>query len=51
MNQCVVRVESTKIDFIGVIKDAAGKQVANVRDYADFKLKDATAAQLSGSNA
>jgi hypothetical protein len=39
--------ESTTIDFIGVIKDAAGKQVANVRDVADFKLKDATAAQLS----
>src|SRR3954454_9563379 len=39
--------ESTTIDFIGVIKDAAGKQVANVRDFASFKLKDATAAQLS----
>ena len=39
--------ESTTIDFIGVIKDAAGKQVANVRDFANFKLKDATAAQLS----
>jgi VWFA-related protein len=39
--------DSTTIDFIGVIKDAAGKQVANVRDFADFKLKDATAAQLS----
>jgi VWFA-related protein len=39
--------ESTTIDFIGVIKDAAGKQVANVRDFANFKLKDATAAQLA----
>ena len=39
--------ERTTIDFIGVIKDSAGKQVANVRDFADFKLKDATAAQLS----
>jgi VWFA-related protein len=39
--------ESTTIDFIGVIKDGAGKQVANVRDFANFKLKDATAAQLS----
>src|SRR6185312_10516760 len=39
--------ESTTIDFIGVIKDAAGKQVANVRDVADFKLKGETAAQLS----
>jgi hypothetical protein len=39
--------ESTTIDFIGVIKDAAGKQVANVRDFAKFQLKDSTAAQLS----
>jgi VWFA-related protein len=39
--------ESTTIDFIGVIKDAAGKQVANVRDFVNFKLKDSTAAQLS----
>ena len=39
--------DSTTIDFIGVIKDSAGKQVANVRDFANFKLKDATAAQLS----
>jgi len=39
--------ETTTLDFIGVIKDAAGKQVANVRDFADFKLKDASAAQLA----
>jgi VWFA-related protein len=39
--------ESTTIDFIGVIKDAANKQVANVRDFADFKLKGETAAQLA----
>ena len=39
--------ESTTIDFIGEIKDAAGKQVANVRDFADFKLKGETAAALS----
>jgi VWFA-related protein len=39
--------ESTTIDFIGMIKDAAGKQVANVRDFVNFKLKDATAAQLT----
>jgi VWFA-related protein len=39
--------DSTTIDFIGVIKDSAGKQVANVRDFANFKLKDATAAQLT----
>ena len=38
--------ESTTIDFIGEIKDAAGKQVANVRDFADFKLKGETAAEL-----
>ncbi len=39
--------ETTTIDFIGEIKDAAGKQVANVRDFADFKLKGETAAELS----
>lgn len=39
--------ESTTIDFIGVIKDGAGKQVANVRDFANFKLKGETAAQLA----
>jgi VWFA-related protein len=39
--------ESTTIDFITVVKDAAGKQVANVRDIADFKLKGETAAQLT----
>jgi VWFA-related protein len=39
--------ESTTIDFIGVVKDAAGKPVANVRDFVKFALKDATAAQLS----
>ncbi len=39
--------ESTTMDFIGEIKDAAGKQVANVRDFANFKLKGETAAELS----
>jgi VWFA-related protein len=39
--------ESTTIDFIGVVKDAAGKQVANVRDFVKLALKDASAAQLS----
>lgn len=39
--------ESTTIDFITVVKDAAGKQVANVRDIADFKLKGESAAQLA----
>jgi hypothetical protein len=39
--------ETTTIDFIGVIKDSAGKQVANVRDFINFKLKDASAAQVT----
>jgi VWFA-related protein len=39
--------DQTTIDFIGVVKDSAGKVVANVRDFANFKLKDATAAQIS----
>jgi len=39
--------ESTTIDFIGVVKDSAGKQVQNVRDFTPFKLKDATAADLA----
>jgi VWFA-related protein len=39
--------ESTRIDFIGQVKDAQGKIVQNVRDIVDVKLKDETAAQLS----
>jgi VWFA-related protein len=39
--------ESTTMDFITVVKDSAGKQVANVRDIIDFKLKGETAAQLA----
>jgi VWFA-related protein len=39
--------ESTTIDFIGVIKDSAGKQVQNFRDFVEFKLKGETAQQLS----
>src|SRR5579885_1306292 len=39
--------ERTTIDFICVVKDAAGKQVANVRDFADFKLKGATSQDLA----
>src|SRR5690242_3863579 len=39
--------ESTTIDFIGVIKDPAGKVVQNFRDFVTFKLKGETAAQLS----
>ncbi|MGO9256704.1 MAG: VWA domain-containing protein [Bryobacteraceae bacterium] len=39
--------DSTTIDFIGVVKDAAGKTVQNVRDFTPFKLKDATAQDLA----
>ena len=39
--------ESTRIDFIGQVKDAAGKIVQNVRDVADVKLKGETAAGLA----
>jgi VWFA-related protein len=39
--------ESTTMDFITVVKDSAGKQVANVRDIVDLKLKGETAAQLA----
>jgi VWFA-related protein len=40
-------VESTTFDFIGVVKDSAGKIVQNVRDYIPFKLKEDVANQLS----
>jgi VWFA-related protein len=39
--------ESTRIDFIGQVKDSAGKIVQNVRDVADVKLKGETAADLA----
>jgi VWFA-related protein len=39
--------ESTTMDFITVVKDSAGKQVANVRDIVNLKLKGETAAQLA----
>ena len=39
--------ESTRIDFIGQVKDAAGKVVENVRDMAEVKLKGQTAADLA----
>jgi VWFA-related protein len=39
--------ESTAIDFIGVVKDSAGKQVQNFREYIPLKLKDATAQDLA----
>jgi VWFA-related protein len=38
--------ETTRIDFIGQVKDAAGKIVQNVRDVAEVKLKGQTAADL-----
>jgi VWFA-related protein len=40
-------VESTTFDFIGVVKDSAGKTVQNVRDYMPFKLKEDVANQLA----
>jgi VWFA-related protein len=39
--------ESTTMDFITMVKDSTGKQVANVRDIIDLKLKGETAAQLA----
>jgi VWFA-related protein len=39
--------ETTKIDFIGVVKDAKGQTVQNVRDSADIKLKGETASTLA----
>jgi len=39
--------ESTRIDFIGQVKDSAGKIVQNVRDVAEVKLKGQTAADLA----
>ncbi|MDE3165050.1 MAG: VWA domain-containing protein [Acidobacteriota bacterium] len=39
--------ESTKLDFIGEVKDAKGQTQANVRDYQEIKLKGETAAQLT----
>jgi VWFA-related protein len=39
--------ESTRLDFIGEIKDAKGATVGNVRDNIQVKLKGDTAQQLS----
>jgi VWFA-related protein len=39
--------DSTDMDLIGVIKDAAGKQVQNFRESIPFRLKDATAQELA----
>jgi VWFA-related protein len=41
--------ETTRVEFIGQIKDAKGAIVQNVRDTIDVKLKEATAAQLAKS--
>ena len=41
------RLESTRIDFIGQVKDEHGKIVQNVRDMVDVKLKGEVAAQLA----
>jgi VWFA-related protein len=41
--------DTAKIDFIGVVKDGAGKTVQNVRDSVEIKLKGETAAQLAKS--
>lgn len=39
--------ESTRLDFIGEIKDAKGNVVGNVRDNIEVKLKGETAQQLA----
>ena len=39
--------ESTKIDWIGEVKDAAGKVQGNVSDISEIKLKGETVGQLS----
>jgi len=41
--------ETTRIEFIGQVKNSKGAIVQNVRDTADVKLKGSTAAQLSKS--
>jgi VWFA-related protein len=39
--------ETTKIDFIGEVKDSKGQTQGNVRDFQEIKLKGETAAQLA----
>ncbi|HXB70900.1 MAG TPA: VWA domain-containing protein [Candidatus Acidoferrales bacterium] len=39
--------DTTKIDFIGEVKDAKGVTQGNVRDYQEIKLKGETASQLA----
>ncbi len=42
--------ESTKIDWIGEVKDAKGQIQGNVRDISDIKLKGETVAQLANTS-
>ena len=42
--------ESTKIDFIGEVKDAKGQVQGNVRDFTEVKLKGETVGQLAKHN-
>jgi VWFA-related protein len=39
--------ETTKLDFIGEVRDSKGAVQGNVRDYQEIKLKGETAGQLS----
>ena len=39
--------ESTKLDFIGEVRDSKGQVQGNVRDYQEIKLKGETAGTLS----
>jgi len=39
--------ETTRLDFIGQIKDGKGEIKGNVRDYVELKLKDQNAAELA----
>jgi len=39
--------ETTRLDFIGEVKDAKGATQGNVRDYQEIKLKGETASQLT----
>jgi VWFA-related protein len=39
--------ETTKIDFIGEVKDSKGQTQGNVRDFQEIKLKGESAAQLA----
>ncbi len=39
--------QSTRLDFIGEVRDSRNQVVQNVRDFINVKLKEETAAQLS----